>query len=136
MAEIVNEIVSDIAVKVLEELGSRFFQELSSAWVVRSDLEKLKDTVSAIKAVVSDADRKKATDHRLNDWIGKLKLVLHDANNVLGKVECSKKVRFFSGSNPLVFRFKMAHKIQDIMKRLDDIAADKSRFNLAEQLED
>jgi ribosomal protein S24E len=48
----------------------------------------------------------------------------------------SKKVRhFFSGSNPFAFRFEMAHKIKGIRKRVDYIAADKDKFNLAEQLE-
>uniref|UniRef100_A0A2N9HK95 Disease resistance N-terminal domain-containing protein n=1 Tax=Fagus sylvatica TaxID=28930 RepID=A0A2N9HK95_FAGSY len=136
MTKIVNEIVSNIAVKVLEELGSRFFQELSSALGVGRDLKKLKDTVSAIKAVILDAEGKQASDHRLNDWLGKLKLVLHDADKVLHKVECSKKVSFFSGSNPLVFSFKMAHKIKHIRKSLDDIAALKDQFNLAVGLED
>jgi signal recognition particle GTPase len=49
----------------------------------------------------------------------------------------SKKVRyFFSGSNPLVFRFEMAHKIKGIRKRVDEIAALKDQFNLAQGLED
>ena len=49
----------------------------------------------------------------------------------------SKKVRyFFSGSNPLVFPFEMAPKIKDIRKRLDDIAALKDQFNLAQGLKD
>ncbi|KAF3957619.1 hypothetical protein CMV_017388 [Castanea mollissima] len=48
-----------------------------------------------------------------------------------------KKVRFFfSGSNPLLFRFKMAHKIKGVREKLDDISALKDEFNLAAQLED
>ncbi len=49
----------------------------------------------------------------------------------------SKKVSyFFSGFNPLVFPFEMAHKIKDIRKRLDDIAADQIQFSLPKRLED
>ncbi len=49
----------------------------------------------------------------------------------------SKKVRdFFSSSNPLASCFEMAHKIKNIRKRLDDIAADKDKFNLDQRLED
>ena len=43
---------------------------------------------------------------------------------------------FFSGCNPLEFPFEMAHKIKDIRKRLDDIAAGKIQFNVAKRLED
>uniref|UniRef100_A0A2N9G2B7 NB-ARC domain-containing protein n=1 Tax=Fagus sylvatica TaxID=28930 RepID=A0A2N9G2B7_FAGSY len=108
----------------------------------RSDLEKLKDTVSTIKAVLLDAEEKQASDHRLNHWLGKLRDVLHDAENVLDEFNyrvllkevmkkygsTSKKVRdFFSSSNPLASRFKLAHKIKDVRKRVDDIAADKDK---------
>ena len=140
-----------IAVKVLEQLGSRTFQEISSAWGIRSDLKKLELTVATIKAVLLDAEEKQASDHRLTIWLGELKDVLNDAENVLDEFHyrvlqkevmkrygsTSKKVcHFFSTSNPLVVRFDLAHKIKDIRKRVDDIAALKDKFNLAERLED
>ncbi|KAL4607938.1 hypothetical protein ACB092_09G211600 [Castanea dentata] len=140
-----------IAVKVLEQLGSRAFQEISSAWGVRSDLKKLELTVATIKAVLLDAEEKQASDHRLRIWLGELKNVLNDVENVLDEFHyrvmqkevlkrygsTSKKVcHFFSTSNPLAVRFELAHKIKDIRKRVDDIAALKDKFNLAERLED
>ena len=140
-----------IAVKVLEQLGSRTFQEISSAWGIRSDLKKLELTVATIKAVLLDAEEKQASDRRLTIWLGELKDVLNDAENVLDEFHyrvlqkevmkrygsTSKKVcHFFSTSNPLVVRFDLAHKIKDIRKRVDDIAALKDKFNLAERLED
>ena len=140
-----------IAVKVLEQLGSRTFQEISSAWGIRSDLKKLELTVATIKAVLLDAEEKQASDRRLTIWLGELKEVLNDAENVLDEFHyrvlqkevmkrygsTSKKVcHFFSTSNPLVVRFDLAHKIKDIRKRVDDIAALKDKFNLAERLED
>uniref|UniRef100_A0A2N9IGJ9 Disease resistance N-terminal domain-containing protein n=1 Tax=Fagus sylvatica TaxID=28930 RepID=A0A2N9IGJ9_FAGSY len=144
------EIGFGIAVKVLEQLGFLIYQEVSSAWGIRSNLIKL-GTVSAIKAVLLDAEEKQASDHRLNHWLGQLKDVLHDAENVLDEFQyrvlqkevmerygsTSKKVRdFFSSSSPLAFHFEMAHKIKGIRKRVDDIAADKDKFNLAQRLED
>ncbi|KAM3739060.1 hypothetical protein ACB098_09G177400 [Castanea mollissima] len=140
-----------IAVKVLEQLGSRTFRQISSALGVRRDLKKLELTVATIKAVLLDAEEKQASDHRLRIWLGELKDVLNDAENVLDEFHCrvlqkevmkrygstSKKVcHFFSTSNPLAVRFELAHKIKDIRKRVDDIAALKDKFNLAERLED
>ena len=145
------KIAYGIAVKVLEKLGSLAYQELSLAWGIQSDLKKLKSTVSAIKAVLLDAEEKQASDYRLRTWLGQLKLVLNEADDLLDEFQyrdlhkevmkrygsTSKKVRhFFFGSNPLAFRFEMAHKIKGIRKRVDYIAADKDKFNLAEQLED
>ncbi|KAM4080171.1 hypothetical protein ACB094_09G171400 [Castanea mollissima] len=145
------EIAYSVAGKVLEQLGSRTFQEISSAWRVQSDLKRLKRSVTAIKAVLCHAEEKQASDEMLRTWLGELKDVLNDAENVLDEFQCrvlqkevmkrywstSKKVRyFFSCSNPLVFRFEMAHKIKDIRGRVDDIAADKDKFNLAQAFED
>ena len=72
MAEIGYSIVG----KVLEQLESCALQEISSAWGVRSDLKKLKLTLSAIKAVIKDAQQKQASDERLKIWLGELKDVM------------------------------------------------------------
>ncbi|KAK4580609.1 hypothetical protein RGQ29_024305 [Quercus rubra] len=145
------EIGYGVAVKVLELLGSVTYQELSSAWGVRSDLTKLERTVKTIEAVLLDAEEKQARDHRLSIWLGELKDVLQDAENVLDEFQyrilqkevmkrhgsTSKKVsNLFSSSNPLAVRFEMAHKIKNIRKRVDEIAAEKDKFNLAQGLED
>ncbi|XP_065616174.1 disease resistance protein RGA2-like [Quercus suber] len=145
------EIGYGIAVKVLELLGSRTFQEISSAWGFKGDLKKIGRRVLAIKAVLIDAEEKQASNERLRTWLRELKDVLVDAENVLDEFQyrvlqkdvmkingsSRKKVRFFfSGSNPLVFRFKMAHKIKCVREKLDDIAALKKDFDLAERRED
>ena len=105
----------------------------------------------AIEAVLLDAEEKQASIHSLRIWLRDLKDVLKDAENVLDEFQCralqkqvmkrygstSKKVHyFFSGSNPLVFRFEMAHKLKGIRERVDEIAALKDKFNLAQGLED
>ncbi|XP_030925534.1 putative disease resistance protein RGA4 isoform X2 [Quercus lobata] len=145
------EIGYGIAVKVLELLGSRTFQEISSAWGFKGDLKKIGRRVLAIKAVLIDAEEKQASNEKLRTWLRELKDVLIDAENVLDEFQyrvlqkdvmkingsSRKKVRFFfSGSNPLVFRFKMANKIKGVRERLDDISALKDEFNLDAQLED
>ena len=111
-----------IAGKIVELLGSLIYEELSSAWGVQSDLKKLECTMLAIKAVLLDAKEKQESDHRLNHWLGQLKDVLNDAENVLDEFqyqilqkEVMKRSRstrkkvgyFFSGSNPLVFSFEI-----------------------------
>ncbi|KAL4607891.1 hypothetical protein ACB092_09G208400 [Castanea dentata] len=145
------EIGYGIAVKVLELLGSRTFQEISSAWGFKGDLKKIGRRVLAIKVVLIDADEKQASNERLRTWLRELKDVLIDAENVLDEFQyrvlqkdvmkingsSRKKVRFFfSGSNPLLFRFKMAHKIKGVREKLDDIAALKDEFGLAIRPED
>ncbi|KAK4580612.1 hypothetical protein RGQ29_024308 [Quercus rubra] len=145
-----EEIAKGIAGKVLDQLGSLVYEELSSAWGVRSDLTKLECTVSAIEALLLDAEEKQASNRGRSLWLGQLKDVLKEAENVLDEFQyrvlqkevvkrcrstCKKVHYFFSGSNPLVFRFEMAHKIKGVRKRLDDIAALKGQINFAEQLD-
>ena len=128
------EIGYGIAVNVLKLLRSLIFQEISSAWGVKSDLTKLEHNVNAIKAVLFDAEERQASDHGLSVWLGELKDVLKDAENVLDEFQyrvlhkhvmkingsSRKKVRFFfSGSNLLVFRFKMAQKIKGVREKLE-----------------
>ncbi|KAL4616403.1 hypothetical protein ACB092_07G196500 [Castanea dentata] len=136
-----TEIANVIAGKILEQLRSLINQELSSAWGVQSDLKKLESTMLAIKAVLFDAEEKEAGNHRLSLWLGQLKGVLNDTENVLDEFQyrvlqkeevvkrcrstCKKVRYFFSVSNPFVLRFEMAHKIKAL----------KAEFNLAAQLE-
>jgi hypothetical protein len=141
MAEIAYGIIGN----VIEKLGSVAYQEFSLAWGFKSDLKKLERTMSTIKEVLLDAEKKQASDRLLRLWLGQLNDVLHDAEDVLDEIEyqalrkqvvatygsTSTKVRhFFSSSMTRAFPFKLAHKIKGIRERLDEIAADKDQFNL------
>ena len=52
-----------IADRVLGKLASAIIQEVGLAWGVKFELEDLKDTSSAIHAVLLDAEGKQATNH-------------------------------------------------------------------------
>ena len=80
------EIAYGLAVKVLEQLGSSTYQEFCLAWGVWNDLKKLERTVLAIKAVLIVAKERQASDQRLLIWLGELKDVLNDVENVLDEV--------------------------------------------------
>ena len=88
-----------------------------------------------------------ASDHGLSLWLGELKDVLKDAENVLYEFQyivlhkevmtrngstCKKVSHLFSSSNLLAVRFEMAHKIRGIKMRVDEIAVEKDNFNLAQ----
>nr|XP_023891380.1 disease resistance protein RGA2-like [Quercus suber] len=147
-----TELVSSVAEKVIEKLGSIVYQEVCLAWGVESDLKNLELTMSAIQAKLLDAEERQAKEHGLSLWLGELKDVLYDAVDVLDEFECEalrkqvvktygstgKKVRrFFSCSNPLAFRLKMGHRMKEIRERLEGIKKLSDQFNLQErQLDD
>ncbi|KAK9921870.1 hypothetical protein M0R45_030365 [Rubus argutus] len=67
------EFVFDLAIKLTEKLGSRAYDEISSAWGVKSDLRKLEATMSAIKGVLLDAEEKQAHNQEVRSWLLQLK---------------------------------------------------------------
>ena len=131
-----TELVSSVAEKVIEKLGSIAYQEICLAWGIESDLKNLELAMSAIQAKLLDAEERQTKERGLRVWLGQLKDVFYDAVDVLDEFECEalrkqvvktygstgKKVRrFFSCSNPLAFRFKMGHRMKEIRERLEGI---------------
>ncbi|XP_057999221.1 putative disease resistance protein RGA1 [Hevea brasiliensis] len=140
----------DIVENVFRKLGSLALEEFSFAWALRSDLEKIKKSLVVIKAVLFDAEQHQLRSQQIEVWLGMLKDVLYDAEDVVDEFECealrrkvvesgntTRKVRrFFSTSNPLAFRFTMGHKLKKIRERVAEIAALKSDFGLTERIFD
>lgn len=139
------EFVFDLAIKLTEKLGSRAYDEISSAWGVKSDLRKLEATMSAIKGVLLDAEEKQAHNQEVRSWLLQLKHLFRDTEDVLDEVECealrrqvvenfhgtSRKVRrFFSSSNPIAFRFRISHEIKNIRARIEELKDNKAIFDL------
>ncbi|KAF2319588.1 hypothetical protein GH714_017257 [Hevea brasiliensis] len=109
-------VLFDIAGEIIKKLGSRALQEIGVWWGVKDELQKLKSTVSRIRAVLLDAEKKKA---------------LNEQRQVMTGNRMTKEVSlFFSSSNRLVYGFKMGHKIKAIRERLHEIDADKQAFKL------
>ncbi|KHN14961.1 Putative disease resistance protein RGA1 [Glycine soja] len=137
--------IFSIAESLITKLASHAFQEASRVVGLYDHLRDLKKTLSLVKAVLLDAEQKQEHNHELQEWLRQLKSVFYDAEDVLDEFECQtlrKQVlkahgtikdqvsHFFSSSNPLVFRSKMAQQIKDVSKRLDKVAADRHKFGL------
>ncbi|KAL7234321.1 hypothetical protein ACSBR1_017840 [Camellia fascicularis] len=58
------------------------FQEIASAWNVKKDLKKLEATLS-IKSVLLDAEEQQEKNNKVKDWLGKLKHVFCDVEDVI-----------------------------------------------------
>ncbi|XP_027921471.1 putative disease resistance protein RGA4 [Vigna unguiculata] len=134
-----------IAESLIAKLASRAFEEASRVVGLYDDLRDLTNTLSLVKDVLLDAQQKQEHNHELRQWLTQLKTAFSDAEDVLDEFECQtlqKKVvkahgsrkdkvsHFFSTSNPLVFRYKMAQQIQRISTRLDNVATNRNKFTL------
>ena len=138
------ELAFELAVRLTERLGSLAYDEICLAWGLKSDLRKLEDTMSTIKGVLLDAEEKQANNKELRSWLRQVKNVFLDAEDVLDEFDCealrkqvvekfhgtgSKVRRFFSRSNPIAFRFRVAHEIKELRERLEELKANKSIFD-------
>ncbi|KAJ1429962.1 Virus X resistance protein-like, coiled-coil domain [Sesbania bispinosa] len=135
-----------IAESLIAKLASRAYEEVSQVLGVYDTLQEFTHTLSYVKAVLLDAEQKQEHNQELQEWLRQIKLVLYDAENVLEEVESenlrkqvfkahgsntkSKVGHFFSNSNPLVIRYRMARKIEEIKNRLDKVASDRHKFGL------
>ncbi|KAG6639601.1 hypothetical protein CIPAW_10G112000 [Carya illinoinensis] len=94
--------------KFLEKLGAFACQELCLAWGLQRDLKKSEHTISTIKIVLLDAEDRQASPNTT------FLFLLHGTS----------------------IRLKLAPKTKHIKERLDEIKANKNKFNLIERLED
>ncbi|XP_026417169.1 disease resistance protein RGA2-like [Papaver somniferum] len=137
----VDLVVTGVA-EILKKLVSIVAQEIALTWGIEDELKKLERTLEMIQAVTVDAEKKQANDAAVRLWLRRLKDVAYDADDVLDvfsyeamrRREMNRKIdkvrAFVTFSNPLAFRLKMAHKIEDINRKLDEIASDKDKFQL------
>ncbi|KAK7336561.1 hypothetical protein VNO77_17106 [Canavalia gladiata] len=134
-----------IAESLITKLASRAYEEASQVLGVYHHLHDFKRTLSYVKAVLLDAEQRQEQNSELKEWLRQIKRILSDAENVMDELECetlrkqvvkthgnakTKVGHFFSGSNPLVFRYRIAQQIKDISKRLDRVASDRHKFTL------
>ncbi|XVF83090.1 hypothetical protein PTKIN_Ptkin16aG0104700 [Pterospermum kingtungense] len=141
-------VLFDIAGKVLESLSPLALRELSLASNVKSELRKLKNTVTMIKSVLLDAEEQhNRNNNEVRVWLSQLKDAVYDVDDLLDDFgtealrrktmkgnKMSKKVRiFFSKSNQLAYRLKMGHKVKALREELDAIADDRLKFQFSDR---
>ncbi|KAL3740428.1 hypothetical protein ACJRO7_021675 [Eucalyptus globulus] len=134
-----------VAQGVLGKIASPAFKEAVAIYSIKDQIHELENTLAAITAVLLDAEEQQAKNRSLQLWLGRLRDVLYDAEDVLDELECEtlrKRVisryggvkekvhRFFSLSNPVILRAKISHKIKEIRETLSKIFIDKNQFGL------
>ncbi|XP_058078514.1 putative disease resistance protein RGA3 [Magnolia sinica] len=134
------EVVSGFLQLVIEKLASPILEKCELFWVFHKEMEKLRSRLSTIQAVLEDAEEQPIKSKALQNWLGKLKDVVYDADDILDEFTIEAKVEakrrklqistFFSASNPLLSRSNMADKMKEIGQRLDKIAEERSQFHL------
>ncbi|XP_044465070.1 putative disease resistance protein RGA4 [Mangifera indica] len=132
-------ILFNTSTEILKKIVSLIGGEVPLLWNLKSNLRRLEGTMSTLKAVLLDAETKQTQDHQLRDWLGKLRDVFYDAEDVLEEFEfhAARRQRRTSMTKvrqyfPSWSSIKIGYKIKDIRERLDEIADDRQKFHLVE----
>ncbi|XP_014519682.1 putative disease resistance protein RGA4 [Vigna radiata var. radiata] len=125
---------------VIQNLQSFGKDQLATFWGVDQQTQKLSSNLTAIRAVLRDAERKQITSHAVKDWLQKLTDAAYVLDDILD--ECSihsTKLNFddrhtscLSRLHPkdILFRFNIGKRMKDITQRFHDIHEERSMFNL------
>ncbi|KAL4601267.1 hypothetical protein ACB092_11G259400 [Castanea dentata] len=136
----------DVAKGIIGIAGKLALQEVALIWGVNDEINKLKETVSTISAVILDAEAKQHGSEVIKLWLKRLKDAMCDADDLLDEISTealrrevmtrdkkAKEVRiFFSKSNQLAYGLRMGHKVKAMRESFEAIAADRNKFGLEE----
>ncbi|XVF29589.1 hypothetical protein REPUB_Repub15cG0135000 [Reevesia pubescens] len=143
-AKLTEALLAPVVKEVVSRVISIAAEQINLAWGFKEELQRLGKSLQMIGAFLQDAEERQKKDNSVKLWLERLKDVAYEADDVLDefdyevlrrKVEIRNQMRrkvqnFFSPSNPILFRLKMANKIKDILKSLDDLNTLASQFGL------
>ncbi|KAM7510613.1 hypothetical protein LguiB_009488 [Lonicera macranthoides] len=137
----INNVLEELFV---EEVISLFGEEIGLVWGFNKELNRLSESLTMIRAILHDAEARQVQEEAVKLWMERLKGVADDADTVLDefgyeilrrkvgiKNQMTRKIlSFFSFSNPIAFRHKMAHKIKNVDTSLEKINKEAIEFGL------
>ncbi|KAA0058608.1 disease resistance protein RGA2-like [Cucumis melo var. makuwa] len=141
-----ESIIFAVAGNMITKMGSLALRELGLSWRINDELDKLQGTLSAIRAVLLDAEEQQSKSHAVKDWISKLKDVFYDIDDLVDELSyetlkkqvltesrrTTKHVRiFFSKFHQISFGLKMGQQIKEVREKLNAIADDKDKLHLS-----
>ncbi|KAK4406203.1 hypothetical protein Sango_0626800 [Sesamum angolense] len=138
---VVGAVVGASVQILLQNLLSIPEQEINLFQGFKKGLKKLQNSFLMIQDFLDDAEMQQVTNKAVKRWLKKLEAVAYDADDVLDELnytvlrrkikKSNKKVQtFFSRSNSVAFRRKMAQKIKNINEKLELINQEATGFGL------
>ena len=149
--EVVAEALLSASIEALfSKLGSSDVLKFARQDHVRAELKKWETKLSDIREVLNDAEEKQITEQSVKAWLGELRDLAYDMEDVLDEygyealkvmseadnrgTTRTSKVRKFIPSCCTTFtpirNVKMGSKIKDITSRLEEISAQKAGLGL------
>ncbi|KAI3997201.1 hypothetical protein MKX01_009045 [Papaver californicum] len=125
MAEILVSALSEALIAKLVAIAS---DRISLDWGVRDEMSTLKRTLRNIQAVLTDAERQQVEKDTVKCWLENLKEVAYEAEDLLDEFEYEalahrREIEVCKQAD------KMAYKIKELSKMLDQVSKDKDEFS-------
>ncbi|KMT09467.1 hypothetical protein BVRB_6g129390 [Beta vulgaris subsp. vulgaris] len=119
-------------------------ERIKLAKSVKKDVKTIHGNLSAICAVLKDAEAKQYASHAIKVWLTDLKSVVYELDDLLDEVAYDAlrrsvnkghflpQLRYYlsPSSNPLVTRFHLSQNIKDLREKLASVVAKKNDFGL------
>ncbi|KAH7660042.1 P-loop containing nucleoside triphosphate hydrolase protein [Dioscorea alata] len=151
-------IVDAFSGKLVEKLGNVIEEKAIMVLGVKDELQSLQRKMKRIACVLKDAERRRIQqDEAVKLWVEELKDVMYDAEDIIdlcmiqgtglflqddhhhtqlaeSSAAASTRVRccnfpLFSCVRSVPFRYEIADKIKNLNAKLEEISADKDKFN-------
>ncbi|XP_057744595.1 putative disease resistance protein At3g14460 [Arachis stenosperma] len=117
-------------------ISSEFVNLVVGKKLNRQLVERLQTALLAAKALVADAEQKQFGNELVRKWLDSLKDAVYTADDLLDRVliraEIRKKVRIHLPRFLNLYSRKMATKIEDVVKRIEDLEKRKDSLGLKE----
>ncbi|XP_020216114.2 putative disease resistance protein RGA4 isoform X2 [Cajanus cajan] len=118
---------------VIENLGSFVHDELATFLGVDQQIQKLSSYLTAIRAVLEDAEKKQITSNAVKDWLQKLTDAAYVLDDILDECSIHSKSSCLSRVHPkdILFRRDVGKRMKDITQRFHDIHEERSMFQFS-----
>lgn len=135
-----SAVVSPIAKKVFDLVSSMLSGKFHLLQGVEEDIQDLSSQLTAILAVLEHAEELQLDSPPIRDWLGKLKEVLFDAEDILEsfqteallwqRQQLAKNISLPFSASQLFTKLNVAPEIKKILRRLEKIGREKQNFQL------
>uniref|UniRef100_A0A0E0ENJ1 Uncharacterized protein n=1 Tax=Oryza meridionalis TaxID=40149 RepID=A0A0E0ENJ1_9ORYZ len=146
MAEsLILPVVRGVAGKAAGEL----VKSVSRMCGIDGDRGKLERQLLAVQCKLADAEEKSETNPAVKRWMKDLKAVAYEADDVLddfqyealrrkvkiGDSTKRKVLGYFTPHSPLLFRVTMSRKLNNVLKKINELVEEMNKFGLMEHAE-
>nr|XP_027113584.1 putative disease resistance protein RGA3 [Coffea arabica] len=139
-AAILSAVVSPIARKVFDLVSSLLAGKFHLHQGVEEDIRDLSSQLTAILAVLEHAEELQLDSPPIRDWLGKLKEVLFDAEDILESFQTeallwqrqqqARNVHLPFSASQLFMKLNVAQEIKKVLLRLEKIGRERQNFQL------